>query len=98
MSGAHPTRACAFPPRHSVLYPPICFIVLVGVLVIVLDTVISSTSITIMRTSTASLSTISELLGKLRGATRLYYFSCTLPASALYDAEHDAHGECMHGK
>ena len=37
------------------------FIVLVRVLVIVLDPVISSTSITITRTSTASLSTILEL-------------------------------------
>src|SRR5215831_1265565 len=44
--------------------PSIQFIVLVRVLVIVLDPVISSTSITITRTSTASLSTISELPGK----------------------------------
>src|SRR5262249_2825491 len=40
--------------------PANSFIVLVRVLVIVLDPVISSTSITITRTSTASLSTISE--------------------------------------
>src|SRR5262249_7627118 len=62
-----PTRglpAWRNPPSPQAGLPPIQFIVLVRVLVIVIDRVISSTSITITRTSTASLSTISELPGK----------------------------------
>jgi len=50
--------------------PPIHFIVLV--LVIAIDRVISSTSITITRTRTASLSTILELLGQPLEALRAW--------------------------